>query len=712
MSTPSYLENRKTVRIATPRLVPAQPLLFLILAAIALMAYANSFGQGFAMDSPLILLKDPRLRQATMNNWRLIWDKEYWYPNFMSGLYRPVATATYFFNYAILGNGERPLGYHLVNLLLHIPNVWMVFLLGLRLLRRSGPAFFAAAIWAVHPIGTETVTNIVGRADELATLSVLACLLLYARGNDIALAGRRSWLRLSLVAAAIFICSSVGMLAKESAAVLLGLMVLWDLSFGIGPWRSGLLRRLPAYAAALAALALLWWARDRVFGPAPPPELAFVDNPLIAAGFWEAKLTALKVICLYLGILSCPIWLTCDRSYNNIPVVGFSDPKAWLALLFIGAILSIVIIRYRRDPLMFFAAGFFGITLLPTSNLIFPIGSIMAERFLYLPSIAFVLAMVALSYRVPGHRPDVALALILVLFTLRTVVRNPDWNNDMALTSHDVNVVPDSFKLHGIYARALFDQNPRANIDRVIEEAELAWDVLKDLPPALIFQQTPNNLGAYDRVKGDFEGGPGTPEGRRWYLRSLAVLLKGRVASVANEKAYDQRQLDFGKPMKTRLALQNLYLNLGYTLAGLGQLVEARDALIYGRDLGPATAEFYSALAGVYQKGNNPQWALYSLIEKTQVEGMKPETVTALRKLYAANPQASCAIVGEGTGARLNVQCAPLHEDLCASWVDLARAFLADRNRSEARSIKDRAVLEVGCLSAPFDAILPEGPAF
>jgi protein O-mannosyl-transferase len=159
---------------------PARAALF----AIALAAYANSFWLGLAQDSKVIVAQDARLREVTADNLKLILTKNYWWPLGGDGLYRPVTTLSLLFNYAVLGNGQNAAGYHVVNFLLHAINVWLLYELALLLFRRAGPAFFAAALWAVHPIGTEAVTSIVGRADLLAAMSVLGGLLLYIRGRD------------------------------------------------------------------------------------------------------------------------------------------------------------------------------------------------------------------------------------------------------------------------------------------------------------------------------------------------------------------------------------------------------------------------------------------------------------------------------------------------------------------------------------------------
>jgi tetratricopeptide (TPR) repeat protein len=677
------------------------------LSAITLAAYANSFGMGFALDAPIVISKDTRIRAATAENLRLILHQDYWWPSFMSGLYRPVTTASFLLNYAILGNGENAAGYHWVNFLLHLGNVWLVYALSLRLLKRAWPAFFAAALWAVHPIATESVTNVVGRADLLGAMAVLGGLLLYVR-----IPAARG-LRLGLVAAALFAVATAGVFSKENAAILLGLMLLWDVSFGTGGWRRGVSIRAPAYAAATASLVLLWWVRQRVFDALPLPEFPFVDNPLVAAGFWPARLTAIKVIGLDLWLLVCPLHLSCDRSYNQIPVAGWTDIFAWLALAVIASIVSLALARRRSDRSIFFLAGFFGIALLPTSNLLFQTGSIMAERFLYLPAVGFAMAVVALACRWRRKRLAAAvLAAVIALFACRTFARNFDWKDDLTLSAADVRVVPSSFKMHGILANALFKEDPRHNIGTVIEEGERAWDILRSLPLELIFRQPPSNLGAYYRTKGDLVGGPATADARSWYEKSLEVLLKGREADRVAEKLYDEAMRAHGKPLTGRLGFPILYLNLGLTYARLGHNVEALEADRQGRGLDPYTMDFYDAIAAVYLAGRNPEGAAVTLDEKTQVGGNSPATMSVLRDLYGKIPGGSCAIVAEGGVSELNMACPRLRGDLCLAWADLTQAFLEARKTSQARLIKRNATETFGCPAAPFQAVLPDGPVF
>src|SRR5512141_1260129 len=108
------------------------------LAALCALAYANAFGTGFALDSRQLILRDARVQALTRENLSLIFSHTYWWPIGESGLYRPLTTLSYLFNYAILGNHGQPAGYHWINFLLHAANVLLVYFLALRLLSGGG----------------------------------------------------------------------------------------------------------------------------------------------------------------------------------------------------------------------------------------------------------------------------------------------------------------------------------------------------------------------------------------------------------------------------------------------------------------------------------------------------------------------------------------------------------------------------------------------
>jgi tetratricopeptide (TPR) repeat protein len=414
-----------------------------------LVTYSHSFQGGMVFDSARVISQDARIRTATPQNAKLILTEEYWYKSAPSGLYRPLTTFSYLVNYAILGNGTSPEGYHWVNLALHAINVALVYALGLSILGEAALALALAALWGLHPLLTDSVTNIVGRADLLAAFGVLAGLLCYMKA--ISATGRRrlAWIA-GLVAA-----QAVGLFSKENAAVLPGVMLLYDIAWSRrATWRA----RVPAYAALALPFAAFFYLRAQVhthmwIDPA--------ENPLLGADFWIARFTAVKVIGRLLWLFIWPVRLSADYSYNGMPLFTWS-PVDLTALLALAACVAALVLavrwRHTRKPLFFFIFVFF-LALLPTSSLIFLIGSIMAERFVYLPSIG--LAGCAVAWLGTFQRPAarriawIAMSLLCLAFAARTYARNLDWRDAPTFWAATVNASPSAARPHNNLGDAL-----------------------------------------------------------------------------------------------------------------------------------------------------------------------------------------------------------------------------------------------------------------
>ena len=433
----------------------------LALCSLVLVAYSNSFQGALVFDNDSVIGRDPRIRQATPENIESILTGSYAYVSATTGLYRPFTTFSYLVNYAVFGSGPRPVGYHWVNLVLHEVNVVLVYALGVLIFGETAPALALAAIWGLHPVLTEAVTNIVGRADLLAALGVLAGLLCHVRGASTT--GRRGMAWLAGLAAA----QTVGLFSKESGAVLPGLMLLYDLTW----WeRSRWRRRAPAYIAVAIPFVVFFSLRSAI---GMHMLIDHAENPLVSAGFWTARLTAVKVVGKFLCLFLWPARLSADYSYNAVPLFAWlanrEDVKALIALAVLlgAALLALMLaVRWRRTgkPLLFFLVFFF-VALSPTSNLVFLIGSIMAERFLYLPSVGLAGCIVAAVY-VLGRRRSLqrrvvapvawaALGVVCLVFAARTYARNFDWQDSVSLWTSAVDVCPGSARSHYNLAKEL-----------------------------------------------------------------------------------------------------------------------------------------------------------------------------------------------------------------------------------------------------------------
>ncbi len=300
--------------------------LVLGLGLLTLAAYSNSFSAGLVADSAVIVKQDPRLRDVTRENIQNILSRPYWWPSAESDLYRPVTTLSYLFNYAVLDNRENTTGYHVVNFLLHWINACLVVAIVRRLGGRLDWAILTGALFALHPVNTESVTNIIGRADLLATLSVLLGGWCYLRASDSHGARKAMWL------AGLGINALWGVFAKESAVMICAFLPLYDWlwRWPALPERSETKGQLVlGYLALVPALAAMWIVRSRLSLASPVFAQVFVDNPIIGASGWlQAKMTAIKVLGRYLALLLYPATLSSDYSYNQIPLYGLPG-ESW-----------------------------------------------------------------------------------------------------------------------------------------------------------------------------------------------------------------------------------------------------------------------------------------------------------------------------------------------------------------------------------------------
>ena len=718
---------------------------------------AAEFPGGFALDNKFIIIDDPRLHAATKENVRLIFTQDYWWPKGIAGLYRPVTTLSYLFNYAVLGNRDHAIGYVIINVLLHWASAVLVYFLALILLKNYWPAAFTAALFAAHPLGTEAVTNIVGRADELAALSVLGGLLLYAKSATVTGWRKVPWL------GGMMLTTALGVFCKESAVVVVGAVAAYDFVYRVQRkrpnWLSNLVSNLwgficTGYVWFIPPLVGLWVVRAHVFANLSPPELPFVDNPLVDAGFLTARATAIKVIGYLLGLLVWPWSLSCDYSYNQIPLMSWQfrtweDWKAVLALLAVIAIIVIAIRQFRRNKAVCFFILFGFLCFLPASNLIFICGTIMAERLMYLPMIGFagcaVVAIHSVARRLAprlcgGPRSErgrhgtgfhlrfgsqamavlarPTLCALVFLYGARTFVRDFDWRDDIALWTSAIRVCPNSFKTHKSLAYALCEKDgPKyKNIDRIIREAAEAARITDTASindrASIVYL----HLGTYYHIKGDKllqRVGTGAPEisgeSAQYYLKAVQTLLQAVNLDHQFNKMQREKDLRRGRsPDQIRdVGNQEIYLHLGLTYLQLSQYDNALQSLLYMRHLTPDNPDAYLNIGRVYLAMGQKEAAAIALLQTCLLDNSRKDVWSQLLELYKGMDRDNCAVVVVDSKSQLNFGCPIVRCHVCAAYLDLARVFVETKQVALARQIKEVATKNYPCAAEEFNRLLP-----
>jgi hypothetical protein len=324
-----------------------------------------------------------------------------------------VTVATYAAERAATGT-PNPHVSHTVNLILHAAVSWLLFLLAVRVGLDPWAAVIAALLFAVTPSKSEAVANVVGRAELLAALFTVGAVRLSLE------TGRRA------AAWAAAGCVLVACASKETGIVALPLVAVAAFAFSGRRWLDAANVVAPSVLAFTIFVVLRTRALEAFF---PPQVVPPIDNPLIAEHGVRYLATALGLVARYTGIVVVPFRLANDYSCGSIPI----EPSLAAVRPLVGlAVLGLLVWTATRGRV---AALFAAVTLLPyllVSNLLVPVGSIFAERFLYLPEIGVCL-LAALVMTKLGRGARVALAVVVVVLGAAMFLRSFDWRTDSTI---------------------------------------------------------------------------------------------------------------------------------------------------------------------------------------------------------------------------------------------------------------------------------------
>jgi protein O-mannosyl-transferase len=675
------------------------------LFVVTLCAYSNSFRSGFPLDNDPLILQDPRVHALTSENISQIVNRPAWIMPPEKGLYRPLTTLTYLFNYAVLGNTDRQLGYHYTNFLIHFANVLLCYGLALSVLRKFWPAVFMAAIWAVHPVLTESVTNIIGRADLLAAFGVLSALWMYRMSRESTGARRIAWL------IGMILATTIGIFSKESAIAILGVIVLWEVAW----WKRGNQLRSIAYGFVAAALPIIAFLIQRsiVLARSTVTVFPYVDNPLLGAGFLSARLTAIKILANYLWMFVWPAKLSWNYYYSEIPIARgtFQD---WISWIVIAAVFACTCIAFRRNRAVFFFAMFAFIALIPVSNLLILIGSIMADRFLYLPAIGLAACVVIAVYAFGDRLKIRALAPILlgifiIALGIRTWTRNLDWQDNSTLLEAGIRDTPNSFASHFALATNLYlSDATHSNLNRAISEAEKSLTILDPLPDSQNFEDAYANAGTYYQLKGDLlQKNKGSfsavMESDKAYQRALQILLRGAAIGESYDHQLRAREMARGKQDKDipHFGSKSLYPELALTYLRLGDTQKSLDAVHRALIVDPEQPRTFVTLAHILLLEKRTDEAAVALVESYMSSGDK-NLLGPLAELYRSglDPK-GCAVSQDANGIALNAFCEPVHDHFCRAKAELIRVYTEANRPDLIDDIKARTASDTSCPDTP-----------
>uniref|UniRef100_A0A671U6I3 dolichyl-phosphate-mannose--protein mannosyltransferase n=1 Tax=Sparus aurata TaxID=8175 RepID=A0A671U6I3_SPAAU len=468
-------------QIPLPKLAPVQAKV--TVALVALLCFINSYDGEFVFDDSEAIVNNKDLRPSTpLSN---MWSNDFWGSNLSSNSshksYRPLTVLTFRLNYLLAG-GLHPVGFHVLNIILHsvisalMIDVFAILIGGLahdeegRMLNHAPKtSLLAALFFAAHPIHTESVAGIVGRADLLCALFFQLSFLTYCKAFNRGRHQTRELLSHLLLCAAAMLCKEQGITVLVKSLLFFNLFFLLSSDFVSEILRPGLLTRLALMG--LGGLSMLY-ARWRIMGTGPPA-FTDVDNP---ASFEENIFLRIVNYNYYYSLnawlLLCPWWLCFDWSMGCVPLIKSATDwrMVWLLLLWcimIGLISQALCSQdSQRRRTLTLGLVLLVVPFLPACNIFFRVGFVIAERVLYLSSAGYCLLVLTLIqgfllFFPPSPFQKLLCASVLALlcvYVARCALRSHQWRLEQSLFTSALSVCPLNAKVHYNVGKNLADK--------------------------------------------------------------------------------------------------------------------------------------------------------------------------------------------------------------------------------------------------------------
>ena len=404
-------------------------LIFVLFALLVSAIYFQTLEAPFAFDDERRIEENRHIRLTVLSPINIV------KAGFKSSKTRPIAYITFALNY-YFGQYD-PVGYHIVNMLVHIFSGGFLFLFiwttfktpALRGLYQHSNliAFLAAAIWLVHPVQTQSVTYIIQRMNSMASMLFILSFWSYTRGR-LAQGNHKRWLWYTGSTLAWLV--SLGCKQITVTLPLLVFIYEWyffqDLS---RDWLKRSLKWILGITVLIGIVALIYTDFS------PFEKLSrfrdFSSNEFTLA---QRALTQLRVVIYYISLLLYPHPARLNLDYDFPLSYSLVDPVTTLLSLII--ILSLVLLSVylakRQRLLSFCILWFFGNLVIESS--VSPLALIFEHR-LYLPSMLVSLLLVIISHRYIKPRwlsVAIACALILILSYGRFEI-NMVWQDEISL---------------------------------------------------------------------------------------------------------------------------------------------------------------------------------------------------------------------------------------------------------------------------------------
>lgn len=422
----------------------------IVISLGAFAVYLNTLFNGFVYDDAAQVLKNPWITDVKYIP--EIFSSSAW--GFQgpttSNYYRPMMHVIYMVNYGLLG--LTPWVFHLTNIIFHAGVSLMVFLITSRFFKEflpeaktysHAPSLIAAGLFAVHPVHTEAVAWIAGLPEVSFTFFYLSSFYLYVRSGP----DSKSGYPLSLV---LFF---LAVLCKETALTLPIILIAYDYVFREKRDFLGYLKRYIPYGI-LGGIYFVMRVHA-LGGMAPAKRYAMLS-------IYQYCFNIFPLFSQHLETLVLPVSLNAFHVFH--PILSLFGVKGILTFIIAAAFAVLTLVAFRKNKLVFLGLFLVVVPLLPVLYIAGLGENTFAERYLYLPSVGFVMLLslcfswVKVNFPKWATRLAVIFVAISVFYSTGTICRNAVWKDDYTLFTDTVRKSPDGAIPRGILAHALIDK--------------------------------------------------------------------------------------------------------------------------------------------------------------------------------------------------------------------------------------------------------------
>lgn len=443
-------------RVAEPikKSVAVYRLPIYLLFGFAILLYVNTLYNQYVLDDRLMITENAFTKKGFSGIGDILSNDSFVgffgkQKNLVAGgRYRPLSHIMFAVEFSIFG--LNPFIGHLINILLYAFAGVLVYKI-LQILFPPGKkpfyltlSFIAAALFIAHPLHTEVVANIKGRDEILSLLGSFGALYFMLKYIESSRLIHLAW------ASVIFF---LALLSKENAITFVAIIPLTLYFFTKAKGKQILL----SLGGLITVSAIFVAIRTAVLGYLMTTniDLELLNNPFVGSTEAQKFATVLYTWGKYLVLLFFPHPLTHDYYPKQIPIINFNDIRAIIPGIIYACMIGYALLRFTKKDIIAYCILFFGLTFSISSNLVFPIGTFMNDRFMFIPLLGFTMLIAYLcTEKFPKWLGDLKaknvtmglVGIMLFAYSVKTIARNPVWYDDYTLFTTDVKVSENSAK--------------------------------------------------------------------------------------------------------------------------------------------------------------------------------------------------------------------------------------------------------------------------